>query len=359
MYMYFIPVFARTFGATFLDLGIIGTVWASATAVTPIVAGHLSDRKNRAWIYCLALIANAIAAAILVFARSILDIVILRLIGGIAIGAFWPTAEVLVADIASAERRVMEMGRYSISLALGSLIGPFIGGIVIEALGYTSLFLISSLLICVSVIQTVIWIVPNYRKRESARSAGQTDRVRTVKRLIPWYLMLVCYGAVWGLTQTIFPGYANSVGIGAGLIGVIFSAFGVTRIVSCGTAHRFVKLGEKRALFLVSILITTGILILAVLPGFLMFLAGILLIGAGTGYVFPIIITLIARHFPDEQIGAAVGSFETSTNIGETICPYLAGVLAAVTNIESSFLMMSIFGVLMAVFALNGKTEMK
>ena len=178
-----------------------------------------------------------------------------------------------------------------------------------------------------------------------------------VRKLIPWYLMLICYGAVWGLTQTMFPGYANSVGIGAALIGVIFSSFGVTRIVSCGTAHKFVKLGEKRAMVVVSILITSGILIVAVLPGFFTFLAGILLIGAGTGYVFPLIITLISRHFPEEQIGAAVGSFETTTNIGETICPYLAGFLAALSNIESSFLMMSIFGVLMAVFALNGKTE--
>ena len=84
---------------------------------------------------------------------------------------------------------------------------------------------------------------------------------------------------------------------------------------------------------------------------------GILLIGGGAGAVFPITISLIARHFPQDRAGAAVASFETSVNIGETIGPYLAGFLASLINIESSFLIMSVFGALMAMFAWKGRTH--
>lgn len=48
LYVYFIPVFAQTFGATFLDLGFIGSAYAVTYAITPIVIGYLADRLNRA-----------------------------------------------------------------------------------------------------------------------------------------------------------------------------------------------------------------------------------------------------------------------------------------------------------------------
>lgn len=360
MYMYFIPVFAQSFGASFLDLGVIGTVWALATAITPVLVGHAADRMNRAWVYSISLIINAIATIILVFSNSVFDIVLLRLFGGIGMGAFWPTAEVLVADITPPENRVREMGRYSIALATGTLIGPFIGGLIIEALGYFLLFVIATVVIAISVVQALAWVVPSYRRREasgSSSSSGSSGSLLIVRRLLPWYLMLLCYGVVWALLGSIFPGYANSTGISAALIGLLLSAFGVSRIFSYATAHRYVKYGEKRMILFSSILIFSGIFIQGALPTFLAFLVGILLIGGGVGVVFPITISLIARHFPDDRAGAAVASFETSVNIGETIGPYLAGFLASLINIESSFLIMSVFGALMAIFALNGRTQ--
>ena len=359
MYMYFIPVFAQSFGATFLDLGVIGTVWALATAITPVLVGHAADRMNRAWVYCLSLIINAVATIILVFSNSVFDIVLLRLFGGIGMGAFWPTAEVLVTDITPPEKRVREMGRYSIALATGTLLGPFIGGIIIEALGYFLLFVISTVVIGISIVQALAWVVPSYRRKASgpSGSSGSSGSLPIVRRLLPWYLMLLCYGVVWALLGSIFPGYANSTGISAALIGLLLSAFGVSRIFSYATTHRYVKYGERRMILFSSGLIFSGIFILGAIPTFLAFLVGILLIGGGVGVVFPITISLIARHFPDDRAGAAVASFETSVNIGETIGPYLAGFLASLINIESSFLIMSVFGALMAIFALNGRTQ--
>jgi MFS family permease len=85
-------------------------------------------------------------------------------------------------------------------------------------------------------------------------------------------------------------------------------------------------------------------------------LLGIMLIGGGAGVVFPIMISLISRQFPEDSSGAAVGSYETSFSMGETGGPYLAGVLASLTSIRYSFLIFSILGVIMALFAANGRT---
>ena len=145
MNMYFIPVFAQSFGATFVDLGLIGTVWALATTITPFLIGYLAGRTKRVWVYVLSLTLNAFATLFLVLSRSVVDIMVLRFFGGIGIEAFWVTAEIMVTDLAPLEARVREMGRYGVALVLGVLIGPLIGGLVTESFGYVNLFIISLL----------------------------------------------------------------------------------------------------------------------------------------------------------------------------------------------------------------------
>jgi len=357
MNMYFIPVFAQSFGATFVDLGIIGTVWALATTITPFLIGHLAGRTNRAWVYVLSLVLNAFATIFLVMSRSVVDIMVLRFFGGIGMEAFWVTAEIMVTDLAPVEARVREMGRYGIALVLGVLIGPLIGGLVTESFGYVNLFIISTLVIAVSVVQAVVWLVSGYRTTEPPSSQPFSDYMRILKRLLPLYMMIVCYGVIWGLITAIFPGYANSIGISAVLIGFLFSAFGVARIFSYATAHRYLRFGQMRTLLFVSLVIFVGLITIAIFPTFLTLLVGIMLIGGGVGVVFPITIDIVSRNFPDERAGVAVASYETVINMGGTIGPYIFGMLTVVTSIGTSFLLMSAFGIFMALFAINGTTK--
>lgn len=355
MYTYFIPVFAQSFGATYFDLGLIGTVGALATAVTPSLAGHMADKSNRMYVFSLSLIVNVCATFILIFCRSVLDIAVLRLVGGVGLGIFWPMGEALASDLAPVDRRVQEMGRYSIAMALGVLIGPSIGGFIIQILGYQNLFIISSAVIGVSLLQSVLWVLPVYPKQNSRHSQNSEGNMRIIRGIFPMYMMLICYGVVWGLISSIYPGYANSIGISATLIGFLFSAFGITRIFSLATAHRYLKFGAKRVLVAVSLMIFSGILIVARFPNYVTFLFGMMLIGGGVGVVFPIAVSLISHQFSDEKRGAAMGSYETAVNTGETVGPYVAGVLATMVSVTSSLMLMSVFAVLMVVFTLGGR----
>ena len=357
MYTVFIPVFAQTFGATFFDLGLIGAVGALATAAIPSLAGHMADKTNRLWVYQLSLIINLLATFFLVYCHSVFDIAALRLVGGVGLGIFWPMGEALAADLAPADRRVREMGRYSVALAMGLLIGPSVGGYVAQTFGYTNLFIISTAVIGISLLQSVLWVLPLYPRQEPARSENNDGNVRIISGIFPMYLMLICYGVVWGLISSIFPGYVNSIGINALLIGYLFSAFGVTRIFFLATAHRYLKFGEKRMLAIAASIIFLGILILAAFPYFITFLIGMMLIGGSVGVVFPIASSHISHHFPDEKRGAAMGSYETAVNTGETIGPYVAGVLASLVSITSGLMLMSVFPALMILFTLWGRNR--
>ena len=267
MYIYFVPVFAQRFGATFLDLGYIGTASAVTYAITPIIVGHLADRVNRWRLFALALLINFTATVALVFSRSVSDIILIRSLGGLGLAFFWPSTEILVLDSAPRERRVKEMGLYSVSWGSAFLIGPLLGGLIIQNFGFSNLFLLSSVLIMLAFLQTVFSVAPANKIKEKS-TIHASEGFHVMRRLVPWYVMIASYGVIFSIVTTILPGYANSVGVNALLIGVIFTAYGLSRVATFATISHYFHFGEKKALLLVSLLISCGCLVIGLYPNF-------------------------------------------------------------------------------------------
>ena len=278
MYVYFIPVFAQGFGATFLELGYIGTVSALTYAVVPIFVGHLADRVNRSRLYALSLLLIFVTTIMLAFSRSVSDIILLRALGGLGLAFYWPVTETLVLDLAPREKRVREMGLYSVSWGSAFLIGPLLGGIIIQNFGFVKLFVVSSALIVFAFLQAVVTVLPHHTKKEG-HTISVSDGFRVMRQLLPWYVLVVCYGIIFSIITAFFPGYASSIGISAVLIGGLFTAFGIARIFAYATSERYLHFGERKALMLASLLISAGCLVIALYPSFNAFLPAIVILG--------------------------------------------------------------------------------
>lgn len=299
---------------------------------------------------------NALTTIVLVFTRSVGDIVLLRLLGGFGLGFFWPSAEVLVTDLAPVERRVREVGHYSVAWASAFLVGPLIWGYIIQNLSYIALFVFSTVLIAVALAFAVFWIAPGYKRKIEMRPdfSGSGSIIR---KLASWYLMILCYGIVFSVIVSIFPGYANSLGVTPTIIGFIYTIFGISRIVAFATSERYVRFGEKRVLLFGSAILAAGLLLIGLFSNTAVYLLSSILLGGSFGIIFPITISLISRHFPNERLGIAVGSYEGVFGIGFTTGPVLAGIIASMTDVSLSFLYMSLFGVLMIPFVITARTH--
>ena len=66
-------------------------------------------------------------------------------------------------------------------------------------------------------------------------------------------------------------------------------------------------------------------------------------------------LNLVSRHFRDEQVGAAVGSYESVYGIGSALGPTLAGTVAVMSEARFSFVTASLFAILMTIIV-AGKT---
>jgi len=358
LYWYFVPVFAQNLGANFLDLGYIGTAGALTYAVAPFFVGQLADRMNHRILYALAILINFASTYSLVFSRSVYDVVINRAVSGLGLAFFWPITEILVLDLASKEDRVKEMGRYSIAWGSAFLIGPFVGGILIHIAGFFALFVISSALSFCSLAGVIFLISPkqNLERSNDLSMPKLIDQFHVVIQLFPWFCLLICYGLIFSIVTSIFPGYANLIGVNTVLIGVLFTAFGMARVATYASSERWFHFGERKALGLASILLTVGSVIIILLPTLPAFLIAIPLMGGCFAIIFPLSIGLISRHFSEAQRGAAVGLYESTYGVGAAVGPILAGMLATVLDVRISFLSAAVAGILMMIIAAKAKT---
>jgi len=350
MYLYFIPLFAQKYGASYFQLGLIGAAGALTYVFGAIAVGHFADKINHIWLYALALLINAIATVVFIFSHSVSDIIWLRAFGGVGLSFLWPTAEILVTDLGSEKTLVKEMGTYSVVWGVGFLVGPGVGGVIIPIFGFETLFLISSSLILIGFIQALVGVVPHAHKQfqSSLGTFTFSGFQSSMQNLWPWYLLTILYAMIFAVVTTIFPGYANSVGITPWLIGLLFVVFGISRITVFATIQRYAQLGEAKALALVSAAITGAILLSTFSQMFFSFLVALIVLGASFAVIFPISIAIISRSFPSDRAGIAIGSYESVYGIGAVLGPLFAGAIATALTVTQSFLALAVLGLVMA-----------
>ena len=353
MYTYFVPVFAQRLGATFLELAYIGTAYSLVYAVAPIFVGGLADRVNRRYLYVLAIIINFVATIALAFSRSVSEIIVIRALAGLGLAFFWPITEILALQLAQRHSQVRELGLYSVSWGSAYLIGPALGGIIIEHFGFRDLFVVSSALM-IGALMVGIYLRFDYNPKGTKKGSFE-GQFHVMRELLPWYFMIAFYGVVFSIVTTMFPGYASLTGISAESIGILFTAFGTVRVLVYATEH-YVHFGEKKALVSAAFLISVGSGIMVLFPNFSAFLIAIVIIGGCFAIIYPLCMSLVSRHFSDAQTGAAVGSYESVYGMGSAIGPMIAGVLATVSDPRMSFVSVSIFAVLMMIVAAFART---
>ncbi|KAJ5664672.1 hypothetical protein N7462_011485 [Penicillium macrosclerotiorum] len=134
-----VSVFLAVYGATLL----IGS---------PLF-GYFADRSGlRRLPFVIGLIALGASTALFVVARSLALLVVARALQGLSAAAVWVVGLAILADNVPPERVSEAMGHTTIALTWGFLLGPTIGGVMYERLGFHGTFAIPAGLIVVDVV---------------------------------------------------------------------------------------------------------------------------------------------------------------------------------------------------------------
>lgn len=128
---------------------------------TPLWA-KLSDVSGRRAIYVLDVLIFAIGSLVVALAPSFEVVLLGRGLQGLGAGGIFPVASAVIGDTFPVEKRGAALGLIGAVFGLAFLIGPILGGILLGAFGWRSLFLIN-LPIAAVVIALSLAVLPSTR----------------------------------------------------------------------------------------------------------------------------------------------------------------------------------------------------
>ncbi|MBV8620645.1 MAG: MFS transporter [Curvibacter sp.] len=128
-------------GITHLSWVVTAYVLAS-TAVLPLY-GKLSDMYGRRLVIYAAILIFLLGSALCGLAQGMAGLIAFRALQGLGAGGFVPLTQIVIGDLVPAAQRGKRQGSIAAVYALASVLGPALGGLMTDALGWHSIFFIN------------------------------------------------------------------------------------------------------------------------------------------------------------------------------------------------------------------------
>jgi MFS transporter, Spinster family, sphingosine-1-phosphate transporter len=111
----------------------------------PIARYADSPKTNRVGLISISLVVWSAMTALCGMAQNFVQLLLARIGVGVGEAGCTPAAHSLIADLAPPEKRASAISFYSLGIPIGSLLGMVIGGLVADAYGWRTAFLVAGL----------------------------------------------------------------------------------------------------------------------------------------------------------------------------------------------------------------------
>lgn len=355
----FLPVYLRELGvqdpgALAVWTGVAGGAAGAALAVMSPIWGALADRYGRRSMLIRAMIGGAVTVGLLGFARGPADLVALRLLQGATSGTI-AASTALVASGTPRHQVGRALGVLTSAVAVGSALGPLVGGLAASLFGLRAIFWAGGLLLALATLPVVLLVreAPLVRRDEAGQPALEVLRRAAPGTVAAIAALLACQV----LLQVSNSGYQPLVvlrllahlmtGVEA-VTGLAFAASGLTSAVAAvGYASLARRIGYRHVGILAAVLLAGAQLLTAYGPGVVAIVGGAALAGAFYGMLGPVVATLIGLEAPASVQARVFGVGASATAVGFALGPLTAGVLASRVGVAGAMSVCALCAVLL------------
>lgn len=319
------PLLAKTeIGATYQDLGNLGTAKFLPYVVIPIFIGILLDRINNVYLLILGILLRAIPLFMISISTSVLEMIIWQVMIGSSHSFLWPASESLLsADI---RRRKKHIAHLIMIFVGGMMVGPLLGALVLEVSDgdLRLLFQIAGVIMTTSVILT-FWT----RNTHPIKKHTGTDLKSFTKIFhFPVVLsLLVLSTALFGLLFTIHPAFLNEQGIDISAILVLYAVYGVSRMLSMLLVPR-IHDHAPMALTACAVMITVALAIFIIDTSYFYVIIAMVLLGVGISIIYPLCLEAILSRTDRRIHNKIIGAFAAVVGVGWVLGPLIGGYAA-------------------------------
>ena len=323
-----LPTLAEVFLLPFIQVQAVVIGYLVSLTISVVIAGRLGDRYGCKSMLILGLVIFSLASLLCSVSSSLWVLVAARSFQGIGAAFLMTLAMALTRQTVSKSQLGSAMGMLGTISALGTALGPVLGGFLIAMSGWQSIFGLQFILAGIAIILARVLLPNDYIKKEiPALTSLQTDQ-----NITPNLMVNLLVAAVMMTTVVIGPFYLS---LGLNLdqiqVGLIMGIGPVVAILSGIPSGRLVdRWGSRYIVITGLIFLIIGSSMLAILPK----LMGI------SGYIMPIIIltsgyqlfqaannTMTLADVPKARQGMVSGLLSLSRNMGLIIGASVMGAI--------------------------------
>ncbi len=334
-----LPLYAENLGATGIGIGIIFASFSISRAIFMPITGWLSDRRGRKLFLTIGLLSYSIISLGYIWADSVSQLTLVRLIHGATAGMILPIAQAYIGDIAPEGEEGTWMGYFNAAFFAGFGFGPLIGGVLTDHLGMNFAFSTMGGLNMLAFL-IVILFLPEIGQKKTAASLHLSFREMSTSSMVKGlFSFRVAFSLGRGTFATFLPIFAGIyIGLSPTLIGVLLAVnillMSLFQLYGGYIADRF----NRRLLVAVGGLVNLAFLALIPLGSNFWLLLGICALGSLGGAIsIPAASALVVEEGKRFGMGSTMAMFTMAFSIGMAIGPLLSGVLADLVNINSVF----------------------
>ena len=347
----FLPLYLRDLGLTTTNeivwwSGAMNAGGAVVMALTAPVWGVIADRYGRKPMVLRSMFGGAVAIGLMAFVPNVYALLGLRLLQGALAGTV-TASTALVASTTPKDRLGFSLGLMQTAVFSGSSLGPFVGGVTADVIGYRRSFGLTGGLLALAGVLVVVFVRERF-DRATAERAAREPFLRGLfapladRRLGALIVILFLIGAATMAALPLIPIFVEQLEGGRGnvasLSGAALGAGGLANAIAAIVFGRFAdRVGHRR--ILIGCALGAALLVVpqALVRESWQLILARGLFGIANGGLIPTANALIATTTPPERRGAVYGPTSSASSLGFGLGPLGGAALATAVGIRVVF----------------------
>jgi DHA1 family multidrug resistance protein-like MFS transporter len=353
----FLPLFIKELG---VKSGLV--FWAGMILAAPTLPmivmlpywGKLADKYGRKTMTIRAGICLAIIYMAMSYCRTLGQLLLLRVLFGVFVG-FIPASITLVATNTPKSEAARYVALIKSAVAFGGIVGPSMGSILANCMGYRGSMFVSGIMVAVAVLLVCLLVEERYKvvADDQSTSLKQDFKLALQK---PMLVTALCsdmtYSFLMMASQSLLILYIQELAGGRAnlFIGPLFSLPGLAMLL---TNYYWCCLGERYTFQRVILLGLAGTASFTLLQGLIRniwwFAAVYFLAALCAAAVSPNTAGLVATRVETDFKGRAFAIQQSFQNFGCFFAPLLAGSLGSIIALQWVFIVVGLLGLAAAI----------
>lgn len=321
-----LPDIARGIGESIPRTGHLISAYAAGVVVGAPVIVSLGARLPRRELAVVLVVALALGNAVTALAHGYWPVMAARFLAGLPHGAYFGVASLIAASLVAPERKGRAVSGVMLGLSVATVVGVPASTWLGQGLGWRSAYW-GVVVIALVTAALLLLVVPHSPGNPQATVLAELAALKRPQVLFAAAAGMVGFGGIFAMYSYVAPLVTQEAALGRSAIPWFLLAFGVGSVVGSWLAGRLADWDVERSVVLGFVAAVTVLVLVWLLAGTPLALAGLVLLVGVLGSVLAINLQLRLMHVAGDaqMLGAALN--HSALNIANGLGAWLGAVV--------------------------------